>query len=107
MSFTRLAEARIRQAIKDGEFENLPNSGQPLDLEEYFSAPAELRMAYSILKNANCVPVEVEILKDIARLEAAIDGESHSVERANLQRKLADRKTELAVRLERRRKGER
>jgi len=107
MPFTCLAEARIRQAIENGEFDDLPNSGRPLDLEEYFSAPAELRMAYSILKSANCVPVEVEILKDVARLEAAIDRAVSPRERAELQRKLADRKTELAVRLERRRKGER
>jgi hypothetical protein len=107
MSFTRLAEARIRQAIEEGQFKNLANAGQPLDLEEYFSAPAELRMAYSILKNANCVPIEVELLKDVARLEQAIDRATDPAECADLQRKLADRKVELAVRLERRRKGER
>lgn len=107
MPFTRLAEARIRQAIQDGEFDHLPNAGQPLDLEEYFSTPAELRLAYSILKNANCVPIEVELLNDIARLERAVAAAANAGERASLTRSLADRKTELAVRLERRRKGER
>ena len=106
MSFTRLAEARIRRAIEEGEFENLPNSGRPLDLEEYFRTPSDLRMAYSILKNANCVPVEVEMLNDIARLEQAIANADEAA-RPSLQRDLANRRMELAVRLERRRKGER
>jgi len=107
MSFTRLAESRIRQAMQDGAFDNLPNAGQPLDLDEYFRAPAELRMAYSILKSANCVPIEVELLNDVARLEQALEVALDASERTNLQRKIAERKLELAVRLERRPKGDR
>ena len=107
MSFTRLAEARIRQAIEEGEFENLPNAGQPLDLEEYFRTPADLRMAYAILKSANCVPLEVEMLNEVARLEREASAATDPIARGRLQRTLAERRMELAVRLERRGKGER
>lgn len=47
MPFSRIAENRIREAMAQGEFENLPGAGQPLNLEEYFSTPEAVRMAYS------------------------------------------------------------
>lgn len=106
MPFSRIAEQRIREAIEQGHFENLSNAGQRLDLDEYFNAPAELRMAYSILKNANCAPVEVELMREIERLKTAIlvavDGEA----RQALERGLVDHQTRLVVLLERRRPGE-
>ena len=39
----------MRQSIERGEFDNLPNAGQPIDLEEYFAWPEEVRVAYSVL----------------------------------------------------------
>ena len=106
MPFSHIAENRIRQAIADGEFDNLPNAGQPLDLEEYFRAPADLRMAYSILKNANCAPVEVEIMKEVSQLSQAIAGTADRAEREVLQRRLAERQMQLGMMLERRPRGE-
>ena len=102
--FSRVAEQRIEQALADGEFDNLPNAGEPLNLEEYFSVPEDLRMAYSILKNANCAPAEVELLKEVARLKDAIAATSDAAARGALQRTLASRETQLAMMLERRRR---
>jgi len=102
MPFSRVAESRIQEAIARGEFENLPGAGKPLDLEEYFKTPEAVRMAYAILKNANCAPAEVELLKDISRLEHAAATTSDPAEHQALQRTLADRQTELAIALERR-----
>ena len=100
MSFSRIAENRIREAMEQGEFDNLPGAGQPLSLEEYFSTPEDVRMAYSILKSANCRPFEVEMLNEIARLERAIAAADDAA-RGPLQRELAHRRTELAILLER------
>jgi DnaJ-like protein len=58
-------------------FENLPGAGKPLDLEEYFNTPEDLRMAFSILKNANCAPPEAEMLKE-GRIQLAIALERRS-----------------------------
>jgi hypothetical protein len=102
MSFSRIAENRIREAMEQGEFDNLPGAGQPLSLEEYFSTPEDLRMAYSVLKNANCRPLEVEILNEIARLQQAVAAAADPAAREPLERQLADRRTELAILLERR-----
>jgi len=102
MPFSRVAETRIREAIAQGEFENLPGKGKPLNLEDYFSTPEDLRMAFSILKNANCAPAEVELLKEVARLQQALADASDAAAQQELQRTLAQRKTQLAIALERR-----
>jgi 2-succinyl-5-enolpyruvyl-6-hydroxy-3-cyclohexene-1-carboxylate synthase len=102
MPFSRVAENRIREALEQGVFENLPGAGQPLNLEEYFSTPEDLRMAYSILKSAHCAPAEVELASEIARLERALAQSEDTTTRKDLQRALTDRQTQLAVMLEQR-----
>lgn len=102
MPFSRLAEARIREATEQGVFENLPGAGKPLNLEEYFNTPEDQRMAFSILKNANCAPPEVEMMKEVSRLEHAIAEASDAATRKPLQRILTYRRIQLAIALERR-----
>jgi hypothetical protein len=63
--FGKLIEEKIREAMEAGEFDNLPGAGKPLDLEAYFATPADLRLSYSVLKSARCLPEEVELRKEI------------------------------------------
>ena len=100
MPFSRVAERLIREAIARGEFDNLPGAGKPLSLEEYFSTPEDLRIAFSILKNANCAPVEVELLNEVSQLEHAIAATSDAPTRQELRRTLIRRQTQLAIALE-------
>ena len=65
----RLAEERIRDAIQRGEFENLPGLGKPLNLEDDRHIPDDLRLAYKVLKNADCLPPELELKKEIRKAE--------------------------------------
>lgn len=90
-----------------GEFENLAGAGKRLDLEDYFSAPEDLRMAFSILKTANCVPDEVELLNEVSRLQDAIADTSDPATKRALHRTLVQRQTQLAIGIERRRVRER
>ena len=53
------------QAIEAGEFDNLQGKGQPLNLEDDSHIPPELRMAYKILKNADCLPPELELRQEV------------------------------------------
>lgn len=103
MSWQRLAEERIQEALAAGEFENLPGQGQPLDLSEYFNTPAADRLAHSVLKSAGVVPPEVELLREIGRLEARLASCSAAETRPSLARELEARRVDLALRLERRR----
>jgi DnaJ-like protein len=99
MPFDRIAEMKIREAMAEGAFDDLPNAGQPLDLEDYFETPADLRMAHSILKSAGVVPVEVELLNELAVLEQRLR-ETTGAERAAAERAVADARLRLALRLE-------
>lgn len=65
----KIAERRIQEAIERGEFKNLPGKGKPLNLEEDSHIPHELRMVYKILKNANCLPPELQLRKEIRQLK--------------------------------------
>lgn len=66
--FGKLIENKIREAMEAGEFDNLPGKGKPIDLEAYFSTPSDLRLGYSVLKSARCLPEEVELRKEIELL---------------------------------------
>lgn len=67
--FERLAEQRILEAQRRGEFDDLPGKGKPLVLEDLSWVPDELRIGYMVLKNAHVLPPEAELLKDIHTLE--------------------------------------
>jgi hypothetical protein len=65
----KIAEKRIKDAIADGVFDNLPGAGRPLELDDDSHVPEDLRIAYKILRNANCVPPEISLRKEIAKTE--------------------------------------
>ena len=67
--FIRVVEERIREAQKNGAFDNLPGQGKPLQLEDQSLVPEDLRMAYHILKNAHVLPPEAEVQKEIHTLQ--------------------------------------
>ena len=100
MIFERLADRRIREAMAEGKFDDLPRKGA-VDLDEYFKLPAEVRMAYSILKSAGCVPEEVELMREVDRLETALAAASAPEARAAVSRELADAKLKRDLALER------
>ncbi len=53
--------------------------------------PEDLRMAYRILKNAGCVPPEVEQIKGIAELERCVlrDAQTDDAARARAAKRLS------------------
>ncbi len=67
--FQRLAEQRILEAQRRGDFDDLPGKGKPLELEDLSWVPDELRIGYIVLRNAHVLPPEAELLKEIHTLE--------------------------------------
>src|SRR5581483_48341 len=67
--FARVVEERIREAQKNGAFDNLPGQGKPLQLEDQSMIPEDLRMSYHILKNAHVLPPEAQVQKEIHTLQ--------------------------------------
>jgi hypothetical protein len=86
--FTKLAENRILQAIEAGEFENLQGKGQPLNLEDDSHIPPELRMAYKILKNADCLPPELVLHQEVVNLQELVASMPDEAEKLKQMRRL-------------------
>lgn len=70
----QLAEQRIQEALARGEFTDLPGRGQPLELADDRLIAPELRTAFRLLKNAGCLPPELELRKQIRDLQDLLDG---------------------------------
>ena len=71
--FTKIIEERIRRAQKKGMFENLEGAGKPLKLAEDSHIAEDLRLAHKILKNADCLPPQLQLRREIRQLEDLLD----------------------------------
>ncbi|MGD0401337.1 MAG: DnaJ family domain-containing protein [Syntrophobacteraceae bacterium] len=87
-AFDKIAEKKIREAIDNGEFDDLPGKGKPLRLEDDRHLPQDIRLAHKILKNADCLPPELELRKEIFTIEELLDGISDTKEKYKQIKKL-------------------
>ncbi|OPJ64424.1 DUF1992 domain-containing protein [Clostridium oryzae] len=95
--FEIIAEQKIQEAIKNGDFDNLSGKGKPLKFEDLSGISPEDRMAYKILKNANILPPEMELKKVISELESRIEKSNSEDEKKNLRAKLSKKITEYNI----------
>ncbi len=86
--FTKVVEERIRSAQQKGEFNNLAGAGKPLKLEEDRHISEELRLSHKILKNADCLPPDIELKKQIERTEDLLRGMEETAEKYRTIKKL-------------------
>ncbi len=101
MSLEKFIEETIQKAIAEGKFSGLKGEGKPINLDEYFAAPEDLRAAYSLLKNHNIVPQEVELMKEIGELKEKLKSCNDEDERKSLNKLLNEKSMALALTLER------
>lgn len=85
--FEKIVEERIRQAIRKGVFDKLPGAGKPLEFKDS-NIPEDLRLAYKILKNADFIPPELELRKEIRQTEDLLDGMKDESEKYRVLKKL-------------------
>ncbi|QSF47242.1 DnaJ family domain-containing protein [Paenibacillus tianjinensis] len=95
-----LAEQRIQEAMRNGEFEDLPGHGKPLELEDLSGVPEDLRMSFKIMKNAGVLPEEIILRGECVTLEGLLvachsSGESGSSEMKSLSAKLTAKRMRL------------
>lgn len=86
--FAKIIEQRIADAQKKGEFDNLSCAGKPLRLQDDAHIPEELRIAHKILKNADCLPPEMELKKEILRTEDLLSNMEETAEKYHLLKKM-------------------
>jgi hypothetical protein len=105
MSFQKNVDEKIKKAIARGEFDNLPGKGEPLDLDAYFATPEHLRMGYSILRSADIIPEEMDLLRQIEDLKKSLDSSTTRIENKALRQQLSEKLTNFNMRMEQNRKG--
>src|SRR5262249_29412580 len=101
MSFEKLAEKKIQEAMENGEFDNLAGKGKPIDLTAYFATPVDVRLGYSVLKNAGVIPPEAQLLKEIDALREKLDACTDEEQRLSLKKEVEDKILTLNLILER------
>lgn len=94
MSFNRFIEEQIQKAVSEGKFDNLPGAGKPVNLDDYFNTPEDVRLGYSILKNGDILPPQVELLREIGALKEKLAATKPD-ERKSLQKRINEKQLEL------------
>lgn len=73
-----LVDRKIREAQEQGEFDDLPGKGRPLDLGEHPYADPSLGPAFRMLKNAGVVPA---FLQERHEIVDAVDAARRRLDR--------------------------
>jgi hypothetical protein len=107
MSFDRIVESIIKDAMERGEFDNLPGKGKPIDLTEYFETPEEVRLANSVLKNAGMTSREVDLLKEIAELKQVHAAILDEKKKQEIYKQIQRKQVEFSLMMERQKKENR
>ncbi|RPJ21862.1 MAG: DUF1992 domain-containing protein, partial [Desulfobacteraceae bacterium] len=86
--YEKIVEQRIKEAMEKGEFDDLPGKGRPIPLEDDSHVPEDLRLAYKVLKNADCLPPELLEKKEILQMEDMLTMIPDAKERYKLIKKI-------------------
>jgi Domain of unknown function (DUF1992) len=97
---------KLSESQRSGELKAAPSYGKPMEFGDgYEETPAELRMAFKVLKDAGVVPPEVELMHQLAALRrdaaAATDPGAARV----LSQQASELEQQIRLRLERLRGG--
>ncbi|HEX9584180.1 MAG TPA: DnaJ family domain-containing protein [Gammaproteobacteria bacterium] len=95
--FERIAEERIAEAVSRGELDDLPGRGGPLKLDDDSFVPAEMRLAYRVLKNAGFVPEEVILRRRVFDLAQALGESPDEADRVQALKRLDLLRARLAA----------
>lgn len=71
-AFEIIAERKITEAMEEGQFDNLPGKGQPLQIDPQWLVPPHLRIAATILHNAGMLPEWAQTDHEIVMAREAI-----------------------------------
>ncbi|GAB3048400.1 DnaJ family domain-containing protein [Virgibacillus ainsalahensis] len=81
-------EEKIKESIKNGDFNNLPGKGERLDLKEDFPGLSkELNMSYRILKNAGYISEETDRNKENITFDDLLTSVTGEKNEAKLKKK--------------------
>ncbi|MDC3418167.1 DnaJ family domain-containing protein [Aquibacillus salsiterrae] len=100
--FSIMAEEKIKQAIKDGQLDNLPGKGKPLKLENLDHVPEELRASYHMMKNTGYLPEEVKVNKELVTLRKLLKAAKNDSEKADINKRITEKEIQYELMLKKR-----
>ena len=83
-----IAEQNILEAIAQGEFDCLENAGKSIVLDDLPWVPDDIRMSYRVLRNAGCLPPELELRNEIISLRCLLRTIDDDLDRTKKLREL-------------------
>lgn len=96
-----IAGRKIKEAMDNGEFDDNPLKGQPLNLDEDASLSPEQRVTRRILKNAGALPQWMQMEVDIRREREAVENTRVRAQRLLAQPLTGEARTRVLNRLRR------
>ncbi|WP_422657181.1 DnaJ family domain-containing protein [Paenibacillus sp. EC2-1] len=100
--FSRLAEQKIEEAIRNGELDQSPYAGKSLPIDDLSHIPEDLRMSYRLLKNSGYIPEEIVLHKECVRLVDLIHACGNDGEKEQHLEQLNEKRLRLQLLLEQR-----
>jgi hypothetical protein len=92
----------LAESERSGELRSARSYGKPLDLGDgYDETPAELRMAFKMLKDSGFAPPEVTLMREIAALRERVQAAGDDPGVIPLRQQLAELQQKLALLMER------
>jgi hypothetical protein len=86
--FETIVEERIQSAQRQGAFDHLPGKGLPLPEDTMCGVHNELKLAYKMLKNADCLPPELTLKKEIQTAQSLLNQMTDTHEKYKAIKKL-------------------
>jgi hypothetical protein len=101
----RLLDDHIGRSLRDsersGELKAAPSYGKPLHFGDgYDETPDALKMPFKVLKDAGYAPPEIALMREIAALQATLEGQPDDDSMRRQRQRLAEMRLQLALRLE-------
>jgi hypothetical protein len=96
MDFAHIvSDNKIKEAIKDGEFNNIPGMGKPLKEDDLSHVPENLRMGYRMMKNAGMIEDEGALKKEMMTIDDLISKCYDNEERVKLHQLKSEKQLRL------------
>ncbi|MGE6205906.1 DnaJ family domain-containing protein [Guptibacillus hwajinpoensis] len=86
-----VAEDKIKTALKNGDFDDLPGIGKRQNLEDLSMIPEDLRIAYKVLKNSGYLPEEVDLKNELLSLEKLLEYCEDDREKERLKQRISEK----------------
>ena len=84
----RFVEDKIKKAVDEGEFNDLPGTGKPLDFRDDLPGlPPELKIGYKVLKNAGYIPEKGERKSSDVSIHDLLSYATDGEEKGNFQKR--------------------